>query len=296
MKTSLRILTAATLLISAIALTTACKKDSSSSSSGSTTNNSAAANLSANGATSDNAFDDALNLAVQTGYANNLSSIVGQKSGSSTLGYKFCATVTASTDGGHFPDTVKVDFGATPGCTGNADGITRSGSITYIFSGKLSAPGTTISATFNNYVVNGYQLGGTYSISNTSTQTAISFTTAVTSGTITYPNDTSYTFSGNKVSSLLIPPSNILDPTTFVFNVTGGYTISNTTTGETLTANVTTPLERKETCAHVDKGIVSFKYTATNISVNGTLDYGDGTCDDSALITIGTFTKTVTLP
>jgi hypothetical protein len=279
------------MLISTIMLMTACKKDSSSSKS-TTDNNGNASSLSANGATSDNAYDDAFNIGVQTGYDKNLDNIIGQKSGSTTLGYKFCATVTVS--GTSFPVTVTVDFGA--GCSTSADGIARSGSITYIFTGKLSTPGTTISATFNNYVVNGYKLAGTYSIKNTSTGAALSLTSAVTGGNITYPNDTSYSFSGTKVATLLIPPSNILDPTSFVFNITGGYTISNTVTGETLTANVTTALERKQSCAHVDKGIVSFKYTKGTASLNGTLDYGDGTCDDSALITIGAFTKTVTLP
>jgi len=294
MKTSSKILSLATItLISIATLITACKKDSSSSSTTTTNNNSSAANLSANGATSDNAFDDAFNIAVQTGYDKGLTSLKEQGSGATTLGYNFCATVTVKpTVGTIFPDTLIVDFGA--GCVSN-DGISRSGSITYIFSGKLSTPGTTISSSFNNYSVNGYKIGGTYSIKNTSTGASLSLTSAVTSGSITYPNDTSYTFSGTKTALLLIPPSNILDPTSFVFNITGGYSISNSF-GESLTATITTPLERKQTCKHVDSGIVSFKYTKGTASVNGTLDYGNGTCDDSALITIGAFTKTVTLP
>src|SRR5271167_2597089 len=144
MKTSLKILkVSAILLISTVTLITACKKDSSSSSTTTTSSNGPAANLSANGATSDNAYDDAFNLAVQTGYDKNLDNLMQKRGGGTTLGYNFCATVTAS--GTTFPVTVTVDFGA--GCK-SADSITRSGSITYVFSGKLSTPGTTISATF----------------------------------------------------------------------------------------------------------------------------------------------------
>jgi len=211
-----------------------------------------------------------------------------KRNGSGTLGYNFCAAVSVS--GGTFPVTLTVDFGS--GCT-SVDGISRSGSITYIFSGRLSTPGTTVSATFNNYVVNGYHLGGTYSIQNNST-TSFSLKTTVTDGTITYPTDSSYSFSGTKTATMV--SGNITDPSTLVFNITGNYTVTNTNTGESLSAATTTALERKETCLHVDKGIVGFTYTKGNLSAKGTLDYGDGTCDDSALITIGAFTKTITLP
>lgn len=292
MKKSLKNLCAiAILLISLITLITACKKDSSPSSSA--TDNSNAANLSANGATSDNAFDDAFNVAVQTGNDKGLDNLMQMKGGKGTLGFNvtgsyYCANVTVS--GTSFPDTVTVDFGS--GCT-SSDSITRSGSITYIFSGKLSTPGTTISATFNNYVVNGYKLAGTYSISNTSTLSSVSLTTAVTGGNITYPNDTSYSFSGNKtVAWISGTPS---DRLSLVFNITGGYSISSSY-GESLAATVTSPLVRNGTCPNIVQGVTSFKYTKGSLSVNGTLDYGNGTCDNTALITIGAFTKTVTLP
>lgn len=293
MKTSLKTLfSIAIVLISAAILITACKKNSSSSTA-TPNDNSAAANLSTNGATADNAFDDALNIGVQTGYAQNIDNLNGQKNGSTTLGYNFCATVTVKpTPGTTFPDTLIVDFGN--GCT-STDGILRSGSITYIFSGKLSTPGTTISATFNNYVLNGDTLEGVYSITNASTLSAITFTTSVTNGKISYPNDTSYSFSGTKTAVLQIPPSNISDPTTFVFDITGGYTVSDSY-GESLTATVSTPLVREETCKNIVQGVTSFKYTNGNASLSGDINYGNGTCDNLAVITIGSFTETVTLP
>lgn len=291
MKTSLKnLFSIAIVLISTIILITACKKDSSSSTAA-TNNNAAAASLSANGATADNAFDDAFGVALKTGNDNSLvTSIAQQKNGANVLGLYYCANVSLKTTAGSFPDTLIVDFGA--GCT-SADSITRSGSITYIFSGKLSIPGNTIAATFNNYVVNNYKLSGTYSIKNTSTGLTPSFTTGVTNGNITYPNDTSYSFSGSK--TVVFVSGSPSDVTTLVFNITGGYSISSSY-GESLTATVTTPLVREGSCKHVVQGVASFKYTKDNASVNGTLDYGNGTCDNLALITIGSFTETVTLP
>ncbi|HVM87699.1 MAG TPA: hypothetical protein VMT76_05890 [Puia sp.] len=296
MKTSFKILSGTMLMVSAILLVVACKKDSSSSNSSTDNNN--AANMSANGAAADNAYDDPFYIAMQTGNDNGLASLLQQqKNGTATLGYGitgsyYCATVTLKpTNGSVFPDTVIVDFGN--GCT-SADSITRSGSITYIFSGKLSAIGTTISATFNNYKVNGYQLQGTYAISNTSPNLFTpQLTTTVTNGNITYPSDTSYSFSGTKTVALA--SGSLSNISTLVFNITGNYSISSSY-GESLSANVTSALERKEICAYIDKGTISFKYTKGNTSVNGTLDYGNGTCDNSALITIGAFTKTIAIP
>jgi hypothetical protein len=241
-----------------------------------------------------------MNVAIQSGSDQSIDAIMTQqKSGIQTNGVRtvngingfYCANVTLLSNAGSFPDTLIVDFGA--GCT-SADNIARSGSITYIFSGKLSTTGTTISATFDNYKVAGYQLGGTYSLLNSTTGSTLSLTTSVTDGTITYPNDSSYTFSGTKIVTLAsgTPP----DISTFVFNVTGGYTITNVNTGESLAVTVTTPLEKKEACKYVDAGVAAFVYTKGALTVDGTLNYGDGTCDNSAVVTIGAATKTITLP
>ncbi|MBS1933535.1 MAG: hypothetical protein JST96_06020 [Bacteroidetes bacterium] len=284
------------VVLPASIMLTACKKDSNSSSNN-TNNNSSAAGMSANGAASDNAYDDALAVALQVSSDSStvLTGYTSQKSGTTTLGTTtngagsyYCASVTLS---GHtFPITVTVDFGT--GCV-SADGITRSGSITYVFSGRLSTPGTTISATFTNYVVNGYHLGGTYSITNTSTGSTLSLKTDVTNGTITYPNDTSYSFSGTKTTTLVSGTPG--DLSSYIFNVTGSYNITNSV-GESLSASVTTPLVRVLTCRYVTAGVIAFTYTKGSVHIQGTLDYGNQTCDNNATITIGSNTYNVTLP
>src|ERR1700712_2708563 len=139
MKTSNKILNSALALAVALTVITACKKDSSGSSSNNT-NNSSASGLSSNGAVSDNGYEDVFNIAMQTGgNQSQLDRIMQHSSGVETLSgnsiagnWFYCATVTVT--GTAFPLTVKVDFGA--GCT-SADNVTRSGSITYVFSGRL---------------------------------------------------------------------------------------------------------------------------------------------------------------
>jgi hypothetical protein len=283
------------LVISGVIFVTACKKDNNSSSGSAQT-------MTTNGATSDGAYNDVLNVALQAGSDKSIDAIMTQqKSGIQTNGVRtvngingyYCADLALLTTAGSFPDTLIVDFGT--GCSTSMDGVTRSGSITYIFSGKLSTPGTVISATFNNYTVAGYQLGGQYTLTNSTTGTSLSLSSEVNDGTITYPNDSSYSFSGTKTVTLT--SGSLTDISTFVFSVIGGYTISNAHTGETLTATVTTPLEKKQSCKYVDAGVVAFVYKkGTTLTVAGTLNYGDGTCDDSAVITIDAATKTITLP
>lgn len=292
MKTNFKNLPAILLLTSAVLmLMLSCKKDNNSSSS-SSVSNSAAANMTTNAATADNAYNDAFGVALQTGNDNGLD-IMMQRTGRSTVpvgiaGTYYCANVSIS--GTAFPVTVTVDFGT--GCK-SADSITRSGSITYVFSGRLSTPGTTISATFNNYVVNGHKLKGTYTIANTTTNiSSPQLTTTVTNGNIVFPGDTAYSFSGTKTIS--VASGSIANVSNLVFNVTGNYKISSSY-GDTLAATITTPLEKKVTCQYIDQGVVSFTYTKNTASVNGTLDYGSGTCDDQALVTIGAFTETITI-
>lgn len=280
------------LLASAALLLASCKKDSNSPSP-STSNNGVAANMTANAVTADNAYDDAFGVALQTGTDQGLD-IMMQRVGKSTStpqgiqGNYYCANVSVS--GSTFPVSVTVDFGT--GCQ-SADSITRSGSIVYVFSGRLSTPGTTISATFNNYTVNGYKLNGTYTIGNTTTSiNSPQLTTTVTNGNIVFPGDTSYSFSGTKTIS--IASGNITNLSSLIFNITGNYKIGSSY-GDTLTATVTTPLEKKVSCKFIDQGIISFIYTKNTITVNGTLDYGNGTCDNQASVTIGQFTENLTI-
>jgi hypothetical protein len=297
MKKSVRILTILEIFGAAIILPNSCSKSSNSSSNNSDnqTNDNNAANTTAKAAAADYAYDDAFNIAVQTGNNEGLDNLMQGKGkvGSSTLGDNiagayYCAMVTVS--GSTFPVTVTVDFGS--GCK-SADSISRSGSITYVFSGHLSVPGTTISASFNNYVVNGYELNGTYSITNSTTNiSSPQLTTTLSNGNITFPSDTTYYL--NRTKTVAVVSGSISDISSLVFNITGNFSFGSSF-GDSLTATITSPLERKETCNWVDSGIVSFTYSKAGVSVSGTLDYGSGTCDNLAEIEIGSFTEEITI-
>jgi hypothetical protein len=279
---------------------TACNKSSSAANGSATTADNNAVSMSTAAATADNQYNDVLNVGLQIGAGG--STTIGRFGGQSRDGKPTemdggsggtgCAVVSAIvTDTTVFPVTVAINFGT--GCTG-LDGITRAGTVTYVFSGPIFLPGSMASATFINYTVNGYQLAGTYSITNTSTGGALSFVTSVVSGKVTFPDARFYTYAGTRTVTQTagIGTLTLLDDS---YSVTGVHLFGNSS-GASLADSVTTPLVWPVTCNHIVSGIIGFTYTDGTTSLKGTLDYGNGTCDSTATITVGPVTKTVELP
>jgi hypothetical protein len=284
------------LMAMIIVFSTACQKDNNNNApTGSTSSDTSAAQLSAATTLADNAYDDIFQIAVQTGYDNNIAYKSGQagdgqiqvnttRSVETSFGVNGCAVYTVTpNDNTTFPKTIIVDFGS--GCT-DAVGVTRKGKITYIFSGKLITPGTTVSASFTNYSISGYQLQGTYSITNNSSlANGIAFTTKVTGGTIVLPDQRSFSYEGNKSVTQTAGITTTMDSSDDVYAITGTNTFS--TTGIILVNNITKALSKAYTCKFIGSGTISFTY---NNSTKGTLDFGSGTCDGDVVIKVNTYT------
>jgi hypothetical protein len=82
------------------------------------------------------------------------------------------------------------------------------------------------------------------------------------------------------------------DITDDVYSVTGNSSFSDSY-GSSLVCNITTALVKPVACHNVTSGVVSFVYDQT---VNGTVDFGDGSCDNLATLKIGdNITKTIVL-
>jgi hypothetical protein len=275
-----------------------CQKDNNNSTSG-TNNDTTAAELSASTTLADNAYDDIFQTAVQTGYDNNIaykSSSAGDgqiqvntlHNTETSFGVNGCAVYNVSpNDLTTFPKTISVDFGS--GCT-DALGITRKGKITYIFSGKLITPGTTVSASFTNYSVAGYQLQGTYSITNNSSlANGIAFTTKVTGGSIVFPDQRAFTYEGTKTVTQTAGVATTMDKSDDVFSIIGNNSFS--ANGNTLVNNITKALSKAYTCKFIGSGTISFTY---NNNTKGTLDFGNGACDGAVVIKVDAYTLNTT--
>jgi len=262
------------IALAALIALSACRKDNKDSSDTDTT-----VSLASGGSISQSLYDDAFDVITTEGENSSVNGRV-----------ETCATVTLSpADTTTFPKTMTIDFGS--GCV-SANGITRKGKIVATLSGKIRKSGTTTSVTFSNYYVNNYHVEGTYSITtNSGNGNGINYTTAVSGGKITWPDaSTWYSYSGTHTLAQTggIGTATISDD---VFSWTGGFT-SSSSAGKSLTVSITSPLVKSMSCKNIVSGVQAFTYNV----ISGSVNYGDGTCDNQATLTVGNKTQQITLP
>ena len=231
--------------------------------------------LSTDQAISDNLNADAENVLNEASVDNNFSgsTSVGV---TTTMGVLSCATVTVSS--GNFPKTITIDFGT--GCSSN-DGINRSGKINITLSDSLRHSGSTAVMTFTNYYVSGFKKEGTITWTNTTQNGIRSWQRKCENGKITAPDGHFWLHSGTQAVVQTAGSDTPSDLTDDVFSYTGTATVTNSS-GESRTATILNALEKKVDCANIDKGTIKIQ----GPNHYATLDYGDGTCDRIATISI----------
>ncbi len=194
-----------------------------------------------------------------------------------TMGLLSCATVTVTPATG-FPKTMTVDFGT--GCT-SANGVFRKGKITILLSDSVRKYNSTAVMTFQDYYVNGFKKEGTITWTNTSLPGTKSWQRKVENGKITSPTGAYWLHSGIKniiQTAGVATPLNLVDD---VFSITGSHTVTNSA-GKTRTGTILEALQKKTACENIDKGKVKIEGPAHYAIIN----FGDGTCDKLATISI----------
>lgn len=212
--------------------------------------------------------------------------------GAGSQNARFCATLITSytpQDAVTWPKTYTLDFGA-EGCT-DSHNRTRKGKMIIVMSKPFFVQDATATITFDNYSVNGIQVQGTQTITNQSSNNGLKFTYAVEGGLLTFPGDT--IMIGYSGSRTLTQTDGAGTPWVLeddVYELSGSATLQ---LGSSLTATIATAtaLERKLSCAWIGKGVLTM--TAAGQAVK--IDYGNGDCDDKAVLTLGAKTKEITL-
>ena len=209
-----------------------------------------------------------------------------------SLNPRSCPNITIMPTGNTFPKTVTLDYGT--GCTTRM-GAAAAGKITAVLSGTATQTGTTITVTFTNFVYKGYQLSGTYKVQYTS---ATAFTVQITDGSITNPSSTTYTYSANFVMTQTGGQTTTFQNTGTSAYLDDVYSISGSATlkdgsAKSYSATITTPLIKKMECQWIVSGVVEVKIGVEPVKK---IDFGTGTCDNQATLTIGRATTTITLP
>jgi hypothetical protein len=221
----------------------------------------------------------------------------------SNIMYVACATITVNNVVPTNNDTMIVNFGTS--CVGQ-DGRTRSGSLQYIYTGGLSSyldSSNVINVSANNYIVD----GNTISIVSETIQNM----GHITNGNLTYniTANLNVTKSGggniqctsNETKVLIAgeQPNNLPILWTQAQIVIYGTSKGTSADGESFTANIpqATWLVRNFNCTSYRKcfvaGIEDFN---PGTKPTRYINFGTGTCDNQAVITINGYLFTETLP
>jgi len=209
-----------------------------------------------------------------------------------------CLTVTVDStpsipDG--FPITVTLDFG-TSGCVGK-DGHTRRGKIVTLYTEPLLETGSSAITTFDNYYVDTINVTGTHVITNISTGNTLIFNLTVQNGVLTAPSGNYIAFTRSRTWTQTAGQGS-LNFLTYAFSITGNSvgTVSFAGGDSTYqwTSNIVSsnPLIRIIDCPWIEKG--QEKITWNNL--DGVIDFGSGSCDDQATVTVKGMTFPITLP
>ncbi len=210
-----------------------------------------------------------------------------------------CVTVSIVPQSlGVFPKTVTLDFGT--GCFSH--GHLRSGKIRTVYTGRLIEPGSSATTTFDNYKIDSVLVEGTHKITNSTGSTAGSnqrqFKIEVTDAKLTKPNGAYFQWNAVRTNTQ-IEGNGTVTPADDIFKVTG---IAN---GKVKRENViylwnseiTKPLVKKFVCHWISEGTIKVtrQGLASTSPYVAILDYGTGTCDNQAKLTINGVSQQITL-
>jgi len=231
--------------------------------------------LSGDQAIADNLTEDANDLFMQVAVENNVAGGNFAPDPGTVNDFIPCATVTITPASG-FPKTIVIDFGTS--CTFN--GITRSGKINIVISDSVRRNGSTAVMTFDNYFVNLFKVEGTITWTNTSTPNTRSWSRKTENGKITSPTGRYWLHNGLRfvTQTAGVGTPAIIDD---VFSITGNHTVTNAA-GISRDITVLEALQKKNACANIDKG----KLKVQGPNHYAVIDFGDGTCDNLASISI----------
>ncbi|MBL7730097.1 MAG: hypothetical protein JNM88_02885 [Chitinophagaceae bacterium] len=214
-----------------------------------------------------------------------------------------CPTVTiVRPTANPFPVIVTLDFG--PGCTG-PDGHFRKGKVITNYTGRLIFPGSMATTTFDGFYFDSVKVQGTHKITNTSTP----FTTPpapdrkykveVIDGKLTRPSGNFVEWSSVKFIAQVegLGTNNPLDD---IFKIEGNAR-GRVKRGALIVlweSNIIEPLMKRFNCRWIVKGKIrtirgTLAVTSPWVAV---LDFGNGSCDNQAVVIINGIPHQITLP
>jgi hypothetical protein len=196
-------------------------------------------------------------------------------------------SVTITDTDGDFPKTLVLNFGSACSCN---DGHVRQGKVIVVFSGHWGLDSievnTTAEVSFEEYYVDGVKHEGTFKATylGKNDSNGPKYEWKATNAKLIYPDSTFISWNSTKNISWVAGYKTLDDRTDDVFYVNGTKT-GVSKKGLTFTAKVTKDLKVVNSCQDgtITEGI--FGLTPQN-KPKRIVDFGDGTCDRIATVTI----------
>lgn len=216
-----------------------------------------------------------------------------------------CPTVTITHPNAPdiFPIKVVMDFGS--GCVGR-DGRTRSGKIISVYTNRLIYPGAIATTIFDGYTVDSIKVQGTQTITNqseppTSTNCMTHKWKVVVDNAKLIKPDGNYTeWNSTKTIVQTEGMCTPFIPLDDIYSIEGnGY--GKVKRGDLLIgwkSEISDPLIKRFNCRWLVKGAI--RIARLNLTTNSpwvaTINYGNGDCDNKAVVTINGVFHNITLP
>lgn len=209
----------------------------------------------------------------------------------------FTVTVDHLSTTSVYPVRITTDFGAT-GCTGR-DGRTRYGKIITTYTGRMIVPGSSATTTFEGYRVGDISVSGTHTTINQSTASERKFVVEVGNAKLSWPNGNYIQRTARREITQVEGLGTPLIPGDDVFTITGSAsgTVKRADRAMSWESTIQEPLRKRFNCQWISSGTVKTirrNQSSTSPWV-GILNYGAGTCDNKATLTINGVERQITL-
>ena len=189
-----------------------------------------------------------------------------------------------------FPIVISLDWGT--GCAGTGDGITRSGKISVSLSGLMKETGSVATFSFTDFVSDGNKISGVHRITYKGPNPGNNWPryTVFTEAKIIFPDAKFMTYRA-EYTRLQSEGSATVTQDDDVWRIEGAAS-GLTREGAAWTAKFPSAVVKKMSCQWFSSGSVEVTLTG---EAARTINFGDGTCDNKATLTVGGVTTNITL-
>jgi hypothetical protein len=259
------------LLVGSLALlVVACKKDNLVDSEDPSAASSAISTSANDDNTADAAFMDLKEVTDQTVVEATVKGVDSTK-------YP-CAKITTKVDTIAKSITATIDFGD-KNCLCK-DGKNRRGKIQVKITGNKNIVGSTVVYTAVDYFVNDHGVSGTKTLTVVDDH---SFRIVVVNGKVTKANGGIVTWNTDRIRTMTVGFDTKDNPSDDVFQVSGTTSGINAA-GNAYKFTTLTPIVKARACHWITAGKLKIERAG---KLDAVVDYGDGTCDSLATITVG---------